>query len=317
MIRVLAAVVACGWLATSSTFALDTPALTGRVNDQAGVLGSGAEQLTEKLRAYEVASKHQFVFLSVETLSGGSIEELAVAAFHAWKLGDAKRDDGLLFVVAKAERRMRIEVGYGLEGEIPDAVAKRIIDEVAKPAFKRGDFVGGVNAVFDECAKAVAKDAGPVSAGKASEGPFGEWFWAILFGLISLCTLPFILAWINDRRDDSRRRERELGDEAVRQMNAWPVSGDNRGTASKRRKRWKREDEVVRDAGSTVAATLLSASQSSSDYSSSSSDSQSLFGGSDSSSSFDSSSSSSSSGDSFSGGGGDSGGGGASGGWGD
>jgi uncharacterized protein len=130
--------------------ALDVPPLRGRVNDYAGLLDRRqVAALESKLGRYEQATGHQYALLVVPSLEGEAIEPFAVRAFEQWKLGDARRDDGLLMVVALRDRRVRIEVGYGLEGAIPDAIASRVIREVIVPAFRAEDYAGGVARAFD------------------------------------------------------------------------------------------------------------------------------------------------------------------------
>jgi uncharacterized protein len=126
------------------------PPLTGRVNDLAGVLDSGTRaELENALGAYEERSGHQFAVLTVPSLGGVPIEDFSMRVVETWKLGHADRDDGLLLLIAKNDRRMRIEVGYGLEGAIPDHFAKGVIESVLTPHFRKGDFSGGIKAAME------------------------------------------------------------------------------------------------------------------------------------------------------------------------
>jgi uncharacterized protein len=131
--------------------ALDVPPLNERqVNDLAGMLDPAyAQALESKLATYERATGHQFALLTVPTLDGDVVEDFAVRAFETWKLGDAKRDDGLLLVVALEDRRMRIEVGYGLEGAVTDLFAGQVIRDVLTPAFREGRAAEGIDKAFD------------------------------------------------------------------------------------------------------------------------------------------------------------------------
>lgn len=123
------------------------PQLTGRVVDQTGTLSSGdVAQLTQTLADLERRKGSQVAVLIVPTTDGEPIEQFSLRAAEAWKIGRKKIDDGALLVVAKNDRRMRIEVGYGLEGALNDVTARRIIDEVITPKFKSGDFAGGISA---------------------------------------------------------------------------------------------------------------------------------------------------------------------------
>lgn len=121
------------------------PALTGRVVDGAQVLSPDARAALEaKLAAQEARTTDQFVVATVSSLEGTSVEDYANRLFRFWKLGQADKDNGVLLLVAPTERRVRIETGYGLEGVLPDAVASTIIQTAVLPAFRTGDFAGGV-----------------------------------------------------------------------------------------------------------------------------------------------------------------------------
>jgi uncharacterized protein len=123
------------------------PPLTGRVVDQTGTLSSGdIAQLTQTLADLERRKGSQIAVLIVPTTDGEAIEQFSLRVAEAWKIGRKKIDDGALLVIAKNDRRLRIEVGYGLEGVLTDVTSKRIIDEVITPKFKNGDFAGGISA---------------------------------------------------------------------------------------------------------------------------------------------------------------------------
>src|SRR5271154_6655993 len=126
--------------------AADFPALTGRVVDQAGVLSATTRaDLEAKLAALEQKSGIQLEVATVATLGGQEIEPYANDLFRQWKLGEAKKNNGVLFLVAPKEHKVRIEVGYGLEGTLTDAISKIIILNAVAPRFKAGDFDGGVS----------------------------------------------------------------------------------------------------------------------------------------------------------------------------
>src|SRR5690606_23361020 len=106
----------------------------GRVVDRASLLsGDEARALEKRLAEFESATGHQFALLTVPSLEGDSIEDFSMRVVEAWKLGAARRDDGLLLLVVPKDKTMRIEVGYGLEGAIPDALAGRIIRHTLAP----------------------------------------------------------------------------------------------------------------------------------------------------------------------------------------
>ena len=123
------------------------PPLVGRVVDQTGTLSSGdVASLNQTIRNFEARKGSQIAILIVPTTDGEAIEQFSLRVAETWKIGRKKIDDGALIVVAKNDRHLRIEVGYGLEGALTDVTSKRIIDEVITPKFKSGDFAGGVSA---------------------------------------------------------------------------------------------------------------------------------------------------------------------------
>jgi uncharacterized protein len=127
--------------------ALDVPFLTGRVTDNGEILSPAArERIGAALKAHEDATGQQIAVLTVPTLAGESIEDFSVRVFEAWKLGRKGKDDGVLVVIAPQDRRMRIEVGYGLEGTLTDAAASRIIRDQMTPQFKAGNYDQGTEA---------------------------------------------------------------------------------------------------------------------------------------------------------------------------
>ncbi len=123
------------------------PKLEARVTDLTGTLTAGQQaELEQKLAAFEQRKGSQIALLIVPTTAPETIEQFALRVAETWKLGRAKPDDGALLLVAIQDRALRIEVGYGLEGVMPDAISRRIIDDTITPLFRQGDFYGGVNA---------------------------------------------------------------------------------------------------------------------------------------------------------------------------
>src|SRR6185436_3359338 len=107
--------------------------------DIAEMLSPTAEQqLEQKLSAYENNSQHQFALLTIDSLEGDALEDFSIRTVEAWKLGKKGKDDGLLLLVVERDRKLRIEVGYGLEGDITDAVSARVIRNVLGPALRAG-----------------------------------------------------------------------------------------------------------------------------------------------------------------------------------
>lgn len=123
------------------------PALKSRVTDLTGTLNAAEQQaLEQKLAAFEQRKGSQLAVLIVASTGQETIEQFGIRVGEQWKIGRKGTDDGILLIVAKADRTLRIEVGYGLEGVIPDAIAKRVISETIVPKFKTGDFAGGIDA---------------------------------------------------------------------------------------------------------------------------------------------------------------------------
>ena len=123
------------------------PPLTSRVTDLTGTLSGGAvARIEAKLKDFEAKKGSQVAVLIVPTTQPEEIEQYGIRVEDTWKLGRKGVDDGVYLIVAKNDRRVRIEVSYGLEGALPDAVANRIITETITPHFKQGDFDGGVEA---------------------------------------------------------------------------------------------------------------------------------------------------------------------------
>src|SRR5438105_12230423 len=123
------------------------PPLTGRVVDRTATLGSSdIASLDRTLKDFEARKGSQIAVLIVPTTQPETIEQYSIRVAEAWKIGRKKIDDGAILVVAKDDRKLRIEVGYGLEGVLTDVTAKRIIDEDIAPKFKAGDFAGGITA---------------------------------------------------------------------------------------------------------------------------------------------------------------------------
>jgi uncharacterized protein len=131
------------WLIARS-YALDVPPLTGYINDYANTLSRGTKARIEReLKAFEQSDSTQIVILTIPSLQGEPLEDFSMKVAEAWKIGHKGKDNGIIVVVAKEDKKIRIEVGRGLEGRLTDLMAGRIIDLVMKPRFKRGDFDGG------------------------------------------------------------------------------------------------------------------------------------------------------------------------------
>jgi len=124
--------------------ALEVPKLTGYVNDYAGMISPRTKAaLEQELRAFEQSDSTQLVLLTVPSLEEEVLEQFSIKVAEAWKIGQKGKDNGIIVLVSKQDRKIRVEVGKGLEGKLTDLMAGRVIDLVIKPRFKSGDFDGG------------------------------------------------------------------------------------------------------------------------------------------------------------------------------
>ena len=141
--------------------ALDLPALTGRVVDEADILNAAtrARLDQEARRAREAKTTDQFVVVTLKSLQGTSIEDFGYQLGRHWQIGQKGKNNGVLLIVAPNERRVRIEVGYGLEGKLPDAVTKLIIENSIIPRFRANDFPGGISRGVDDIIPILTGDA--------------------------------------------------------------------------------------------------------------------------------------------------------------
>jgi uncharacterized protein len=145
---------------TALAFAIDFPPLTGRIVDQAGVMSAESRSNIEaKLKGLEDKSGIQLVVATVKSLQGSDIETYANQLFRTWKLGEAKKNNGVLLLVAPKERKVRIEVGYGLEGTLTDALSSVIISSAIVPRFKSGDYSGGIERGVDGIISVLSGDS--------------------------------------------------------------------------------------------------------------------------------------------------------------
>lgn len=147
VLRPILLITAFFFVYVSRSVALDVPPLTGYVNDYGGMLSPQVKsQIESELSAFEKTDSTQVVILTIPSLEGAVLEEFAIKAGEAWKIGQKGKDNGVIIVVSKGDKKIRVEVGRGLEGKLTDLMAGRIIDLVIKPRFKRGDYDGGLHA---------------------------------------------------------------------------------------------------------------------------------------------------------------------------
>ncbi|WGJ16610.1 TPM domain-containing protein [Methylocapsa sp. D3K7] len=156
----LAAVLLAALAFASLALAYAFPPLTGRVVDAANIIPQPvADQITAKLAALESKSGIQLVVATIKSLDGDEIEPYANALFRTWGLGEKQKNNGVLLLVAPNERKVRIEVGYGLEGTLTDALSKIIIINAMAPRFKTGDYGGGIARGVDDIITVLTTDS--------------------------------------------------------------------------------------------------------------------------------------------------------------
>jgi uncharacterized protein len=195
--RVRLACVLLVCLVSGLACALDFPALTGRVVDQAGVIpGSARETLETKLEDLEDKSGIQLVVATVKSLQGGDIETYANELFRAWKLGETKKNNGVLLLVAPAERKVRIEVGYGLEGTLTDALSQVIIASAMVPRFKANDYPGGIERGVDGIISVLTTDAEEWHAKTRVRSEDQQSLFDVLFPLLLFLVVVFIFRYM-------------------------------------------------------------------------------------------------------------------------
>lgn len=159
---------ACGSLRAEL---VQIPALQHRVTDLTQSLSPEQQSALEaRLAGFEQQKGSQIAVLIVPSTLPEAIEQYSIRVVDAWKLGREKQDDGVLLLVAKDDRKMRIEVGYGLEGAIPDLIAKRIITEIMVPSFRQGDFYGGINNAVEQIIRLISGEQLPAPAQHRANG---------------------------------------------------------------------------------------------------------------------------------------------------
>jgi uncharacterized protein len=147
-------------LAPAAGFALNLPALSGRVVDDANILDPTTRvTLTQKLAELEAKTTDQLVVVTLRSLQGTSIEDFGVQLGRGWHIGQKDKNNGVLLIVVPSERKVRIEVGYGLEGTLTDAVTKLIIENAIIPRFRTNDIPGGITRGVDDIISVLTGDA--------------------------------------------------------------------------------------------------------------------------------------------------------------
>ena len=187
-------------LLASSARALDVPPPPTRyVTDSAGVLTeSDAHALNEKLAAFEQSSGAQFIIYTFPTLGDEALEDFTIRCAEKWKVGNKKYDNGLILFAFMKERKLRIEVGYGLEGSVTDAFSSRVIREYIAPHFQQGDYAGGLNAAADALIAQIQHKEAPVPPAGARRPVSGSGSGgaAVAPGCFSLIIVIFVIIFI-------------------------------------------------------------------------------------------------------------------------
>jgi uncharacterized protein len=186
-----------------AVLAADFPALTGRIVDQANVIPAATRDAIEpKLADLEAKSGIQLVVATVASLGGEEIEPYANELFRAWKLGEKTKNNGVLLLVAPNQRKVRIEVGYGLEGTLTDALSKVIIVNAIAPRFKAGDFGDGVSRGVDDIITVLTTDSSEwqqrpsLRLDNQQSTDFADWVLiALLIGLVTLLIVSPGFRW--------------------------------------------------------------------------------------------------------------------------
>jgi uncharacterized protein len=188
-------------------YALDVPALKGRVNDYAGVIRpQQAQSLEAQLARLEADTGHQVAVLTVPTLEGEDIEGFSIRVAENWKIGKKGFDNGVILVVAVKDRKLRLEVGYGLEGVLPDLIAKRITSDYIVPRFRADDYGGGIVAGIDAVQKVIRNEPLPESARRPASNQKSN----VNFFLM-LVIIFAVMAFMSYASSSTRRRNNVWG----------------------------------------------------------------------------------------------------------
>jgi uncharacterized protein len=210
--RPLAArLVAAAWLALMTmvlagpaSAELSFPALTGRVVDEAGIIDAARHAtIAQQLAELEAKTTDQVVVVTLTSLQGTTIEEFGVRLGRHWQIGQKGKNNGALLIVAPTERKVRIEVGYGLESVLTDAVTRTIIDVAIRPKFRAGDFPGGIAAGVDAILNVLTHDDSEWKARAAATPEQDAWIPLLFFALV---VVFIIIVFVQTIRGGPRHR---------------------------------------------------------------------------------------------------------------
>lgn len=207
---------------TTGAFALDVPQYTGRVNDLASMMSPAARQTLEsQLAGLDKTDSTQVAVLTIPSLEGDPMNDFSMRVAEAWKIGQKGSDNGVLLIVSKGDRKVRIEVGYGLEGVLTDVLAGQIIDQIISPRFKTGDFDGGFTMGVTAIGKAVRGEytAAPAKKTRRSKR-----------GVLSLIIIPMIIFIAMTEMFGKRRRSGQVPDGQI--VDGQRTRGSGMGSAA-------------------------------------------------------------------------------------
>ncbi|MCO5090552.1 TPM domain-containing protein [Bosea sp. (in: a-proteobacteria)] len=211
VLRAAAACLALVWTGLALAAEPSWPALTGRVVDGANLIAPDVRQrIEDKLKAHEDKTSDQVVVATVPSLQDVTIEDFANGLFRHWQLGQNGKNNGALLIVAPKERKVRIEVGYGLEGALTDALSKVIVTTAIAPKFKTGDFTGGIEAGVDAILTILAGDAEEWQRRaevRSDESALGEDI-AVIIAMVLI--FLFVVAFLRGLRQQGGARRHRL-----------------------------------------------------------------------------------------------------------
>ena len=171
------------------------PELSRRVTDLTATLDAAqVAALESKLAAFEAQQGSQIALLIVPTTQPEDIAQFGIRVAEQWKIGREKVDDGVILIVAKDDRKLRLEVGYGLEGAIPDAIAKRVIAETITPYFKAGDYYGGIDAGVQQLMRLIEGEPLPPPSATGKGGDDGPFLMLIIGGIVAGWLLSMLMS---------------------------------------------------------------------------------------------------------------------------
>lgn len=202
------------------------PTLSGRIVDQAGLIdGTTTARLEARLARLEATTGSQVAVLTIPSLEGDPIEDFSIRVVEAWKLGREGVDDGALFLIVPGDRRMRIEVGYGLEPTLTDAKSRRILDDIVTPMFRAGDMAGGIAAGVEAIAMVAEGSELPAPVKRKGDGEEVHFFVMLVLFILLILFMRFL----RGRHDEVWTSDHGWGRRRGRSRGGWIVGGGGFG----------------------------------------------------------------------------------------